>query len=276
MPDFNTKKNVLITGASSGIGLELAKLFAQNGFRPILVARRRQKLTQLAQEIESNFHQQAVVLTRDLSRPKAPREIFEALQMQNLPVDILVNNAGFGALGQFVSADTDKIERMIQVNVTALTILTRLFLPGMLKRGYGKILNVASTAAFQPGPEMAVYYATKAFVLNFSEAISYELKNTPVTVTALCPGPTRSEFQSVADMGEALVGRIGLMSAEKVARIGYRALFRGKHVVIPGLLNRSGAWLSRHAPRRWVMVFIQRLQENRNPNDSDPPTLQVE
>ncbi|NOY78672.1 MAG: SDR family oxidoreductase [Calditrichaeota bacterium] len=259
-----SKRNVLITGASSGIGLELAAVFAENGFNLILVARREEKLRAAAERFQSAYGIEVTLLVKDLFRSEAVQEMAEELRAWNISVDILVNNAGLGALGPFYKMDPEKIVEMIQVNVTALTRLTRQFLPDMLERGYGKILNVSSTAAFQPGPLMAVYYATKAFVLNFSEAISHELKGTPVTVTALCPGPTASEFQKKAGMKNALVGRVGLMSSQRVAEIGYRGLMKGKRVVIPGFPNRLGAWFAKHAPRPWVMTFIRWIQENRD------------
>ena len=257
-------KNVLITGASSGIGLELAKIFAQNGFNLILIARREERLRAAAAQLQSGYGSEVTLLVKDLFRKGAAQEIVDELRAWNLPVDILVNNAGFGALGAFHKMEPEKIFGMIQLNVTVLTLLTRLFLPDMLKRGYGKILNVASTAAFQPGPMMAVYYATKAFVLNFSEAITHELKGTCITVTTLCPGPTTSEFQKVAEMKDALVARTGLMSAERVAKIGYRSLMKGKRVVIPGFRNRLGTWFSKYSPRSWVIAFIHWIQESQN------------
>ncbi len=263
MTNEQSEKNVLVTGASSGIGYELAKLFAQNGFNLILVARREERLRAISEEFKSAYRSKVALVFKDLSRANAPQEIYEELRARNVPVDILVNNAGFGALGAFHELDSEKILGMIQVNITALTLLTRLFLPDMFKRRYGKILNVSSTAAFQPVPMMAVYYATKAFVLNFSEAISYELRKTGVTVTALCPGPTRSEFQEVSGIRDALVVRAGLMSAEKVAKIGYRGLMKGRRVVIPGSLNRAGVWFSKYLPRPWIIAFISWIQKNR-------------
>lgn len=193
----------LITGASSGIGLELATLFARNGNHVVLVARSEDKLKALAVELEKQFGVKALVLALDLSNPENSRQVFEYCMQQNIWIDYLVNNAGFGDFGFFVESDWDKQLRMINVNITTLTWLTRLFLPGMVGRGFGKIMNVASTAAFQPGPTMSVYYATKSYVLSFSEAISNELKGSGVSVTALCPGATESGFQEASALGES-------------------------------------------------------------------------
>src|SRR5688572_15971808 len=227
----------LITGASSGIGLDLAHLFAQDGHDVVLVARSEDKLRELATELERKHKIAAHVIVADLTRQDAPQQVFERAPA----VDILVNNAGFGTSGKFAEADLRTELEMIQVNVTALTYLTKLFLTPMLQRGHGRILNVASTAAFQPGPLMAVYYATKAYVLSFSEAIAEELRGTGVTVTVLCPGPTATGFQKNANLGsETLLKVMRPVSSMSVARAGYRALMRGQRVVIPGVKNKIG------------------------------------
>src|SRR5438128_1555599 len=203
--------NALITGASSGIGLELAKLFARDEHDVVLVARRADKLKQLAAQLGSAHNIRATVIPADLADPAAPEEIFRALRAADVELDVLVNNAGFGVTGPFLATDAAAELRMIQVNVTALTHLTKLFLPGMLGRGAGRVLNVASTAGFQPGPLMAVYYATKAYVISFSDALAEELRGTGVTVTCLCPGPTKTGFQEAAHMDGVRIFKLPLV-----------------------------------------------------------------
>jgi hypothetical protein len=255
-----TRKTALVTGASSGIGLELARQFAANGFDLVLVARSKDKLESLAAEIGTTHGVNVRVEPRDLSQPDAPRSLADALGGAGITVDALVNNAGFATYGPFHENERSGELSMIQVNVMALTELTHLLVPGMVERGYGRVLNVASTASFQPGPLMAGYFATKAFVLHFSEAIATELEGTGVTVTALCPGPTASGFQSRANMEDAKLVQSGLMSSEKVAAIGYRALMRGKRVVVPGLSNRLGTLAPRFLPRKLVAKVVGNLQ----------------
>lgn len=250
----------LITGASSGIGLDLAHLFAQDGHDVVLVARSEDKLRELATELERKHKIVAHVIVADLTRPAAPQQILERAPA----VDILVNNAGFGTSGKFTDADLRTELEMIQVNVTALTQLTKLFLTPMLERGHGRILNVASTAAFQPGPLMAVYYATKAYVLSFSEAIAEELRGTGVSVTVLCPGPTATGFQKNANLGsETLLKVMRPVSSMSVARAGYRALMRGQRVVIPGVKNKIGVQSIRLTPRLLATRVVRALQERR-------------
>ena len=250
---------VLVTGASSGIGLELAKCFAEEGCRLILVARKRNALQELADELRHKHKTQSEVLPADLAEPGTPARIFEHLQTNGTKVDVLVNNAGFGAHGQFAELPLERQLSMIQVNVTALVHLTRLFLPGMIQRKRGGILNVASTAAFQPGPGMAVYYASKAFVLSFTEAIAEEVKGTGVVATAVCPGPTATNFGEAANAKFSHGFMKSMMSAESVAQIGHRA-FRKKRVVsITGFRNQLLASSVRLAPRvvvRKIAKFI--------------------
>ena len=197
-----SKETALVTGASSGIGLELARLFAADKSNLILVARSRDKLERLAEELQRDHNADVVVLPKDLTDPSAPRAIFDQLTGQNIDVDVVVNNAGFGSVGSVADLPLDRQLNMIQVNVTTLTYLTRLFLPGMIERGRGGILNVGSTAGFQPGPNMAVYYATKAFVLSFTEALAEELAGLEINVTCLAPGATENRFRSRLGHGE--------------------------------------------------------------------------
>lgn len=257
------KETALITGASSGIGLDLAHLFARDGYNVILVARSEEKLRQLARDLEQHHHVTASVVVADLARPEAPREVFERVRALG-QIDFLVNNAGYGLGGKFIETNLQMELDMIQVNISALTHLTKLFLPGMVARGQGRVLNVASTAAFQPGPLMAVYYATKAYVLSFSEAIAEECSGTGVTVTALCPGPTDTGFAAAADLTNVrLFNLMKPMSSMDVARVGYQAMLRGKRVVISGFANKLSAQSVRVTPRVIVTKIVKRLQQSR-------------
>ncbi|MBD2593628.1 short-chain dehydrogenase [Nostoc sp. MBR 210] len=258
------KKTALITGASGGIGYEFVKLFAQDKYNLVLVARNEQKLHQIAAELRTNFRIDVKVIAKDLANPAAPEEIFAELQQASIKVDILINNAGFASYGLFNETDLTAELQMLQVNVMCLTHLTKLFLKDMVKQGYGKILNLASTAAFQPGPLMAVYYASKAYVLSFSEAIANELEGTGVSVTALCPGPTESGFQKRAAMEDSkLVSGQKIMDAETVAKIGYDALFDNKTVVVPGLKNKLLSESVRFTPRKLVTKIVRSMQESK-------------
>jgi short-subunit dehydrogenase len=258
---------VLITGASSGIGLELAREFAAHRHDLILVARNEEKLRALARELES-LGVRAYVVAADLSKPSSPRTIVDGIgaldRSRRLEVDVLVNNAGYGLYGPFLETSLETELEMIQVNIVALTELTKRLLPGMVERRRGKILNLASTASFLPGPLMAVYYATKAYVLSFSEAIATELEGTGVTVTALCPGPTASGFQAAARLQESkLVAGRKLPTAAEVARFGYQATMAGRAVAVPGFSNKLTSQLHRFFPRSAVRKTVQRVQERR-------------
>ena len=253
-------KTALVTGASTGIGYELCRLLAKDGYALFLVARNGAKLAEVAAEMEKAGSPKATVIASDLSRGAGVAQVVDALGT-TVP-DILINNAGFGMLGDFAESDLATQLEMIQLNVTSLVELTHRLLPGMLQRGNGRILNVASTAAFQPGPRMAIYYATKSFVLHFSEAIAEELRKTGVSVTVLCPGPTDTEFQGRAKMTETKLFKGGLkvMSSPEVAKIGYQALMEGKTVSIAGLGNRLGMEALRLAPRSMVRKMVYKLQ----------------
>lgn len=252
----------LITGASSGIGFDLANIFAREGHDVVLVARSEARLRELAAELETSHKITARVVVADLARPDAPQQVFDAVK--DLTVDFLVNNAGYGVAGKFIETDLKAELEMIQVNVTALTHLTKLFLPAMVARGRGRVLNVASTASFQPGPLMAVYYATKAYVLFFSEAIAEELRETGVTVTALCPGPTATGFQSTADINDLrLLSVLKPRSSRAVAEAGYKAMMRGKRVIVTGAMNKLLAQSIRVSPRALVTKITRKLQEKR-------------
>lgn len=255
-------KTALITGASSGIGYELAKCFARDGTNLVLVARDEARLNQVAAELRSPTVS-VKVLPADLARVVAPSEILDATRAANIDIDYLVNNAGFGFSGFFAESDLRADLDMLQVNMVALMHLTRVYLPGMRQRGSGGVLNVASTAAFQPGPLMALYYASKAFVLSLTEAIAEELQGTGVTATALCPGPTATDFQRRAKIENARLvkAKFATMTARQVAEIGYRGFLEGKVIVIPGLLNKIGAQSVRISPRSMVRKVTRKLQE---------------
>jgi uncharacterized protein len=252
-----TTETVLITGASSGIGLELAKCFAADGCRLILVARSTLALEKLAAELRRENKIEAIVLTADLSLCQTPEQIFSELSAQKISVDILVNNAGFGLHGAFAELSLQRQLEMLQVNITALTELAGLFLPGMIGRRRGGVLNVGSVAGFLPGPSMAVYYATKAFVLSFTEALAEELAGTGLTVTVLCPGPTETNFGQVARGQKLRRIQTSKMSAETVARRGHRAYRNGKAVAVPGFRNNFLIFLTRIMPRRFVRRLVK-------------------
>lgn len=248
---MNSKKTVLITGASSGLGLEFAKLFAEDFYDLILVARNKEKLEQVVKELTSE-KVKVTVLVKDLADPKSPQEIFTKLQQDKIEIDVLINNAGFASHGKFAELDEKNEMEEVQVNVVTLTHLTKLFLSKMVERGEGKILNIASTAAFVPGPLMAVYFATKAYVLSFSEALSEELVGTGVTLSVLCPGPTKTGFQKRGHMQNATLPNSHVMEAKEVVKIGYAGLMQGKTVIIPGLRNKLLTFGTRLAPRSIV------------------------
>jgi hypothetical protein len=254
-------KTALITGASGGIGYELSKLFAADGYNLVLVARSQDKLDQAAAELGGRHAVGVAVLAVDLGDPAAPEEIMATLQAQAITVDALVNNAGFGVHGPFAQSDWAEELAMLQVNVVALTRLTKLLLPGMIERGWGRVLNVGSTGSFAPAPLMAVYGASKAYVLSFSEALGEELRGTGVSVTALCPGVTRTGFQARAGVGDTRYVHSGAMSARQVAEIGYRALLRGRPVVVPGVSNSALIFLARFMPRGLATRIAHRMME---------------
>jgi short-subunit dehydrogenase len=254
----------LITGASSGIGLELARVFAANNHNLILVARSTDKLEELKTEIEKNSEVVAEVISADLSTPDSADKLFETIKSKNLHVDILVNNAGFGDHGNFLKSEPKRNDDMIVLNILTLTKLTRLFLPEMVNNKYGKILNVASTAAFQPGPLMSVYYATKAFVLSFSEGLHEELIDTGVTVTALCPGPTESNFMKVANASDMkLLSTMSIPTSRDVAEYGYKALMNEEVVAVHGVLNTILSKTTNVVPRFLLRKVVKRLQSKR-------------
>jgi hypothetical protein len=250
----------LVTGASGGIGRELATRLARDGHDLVVVARSEEKLIELGNRLQNDYGVTVTVVVKDLADPDSPAEIQSALDDRDIEIDILVNNAGFATYGRFLDTDLDTERDELQVNVVAVTELTKRFLPGMVERGEGKVLNVASTAAFQPGPLMAVYYASKAYVLSFSEALTTELDGTGVSVTALCPGPTDTGFQSRADMGASKLVQGGLQDPAEVARAGYRGMQAGEAVVVPGVRNKLLTVAVRLLPRSVVRSMVKRAQ----------------
>jgi short-subunit dehydrogenase len=255
-----TRPLALVTGASSGIGRDLAREFAKDGHDLVLSARTLAPMQALAADLERHGAN-SVVIPADLGVSGGARELVTAIAARGLEVDVLVNNAGLGGIGRFDQMDTQRVSDMLQVNVVALTELTRLLLPGMIARGHGRVLLVGSTASFQPGPRMAVYFATKAYVLSFGEALAYELRATGVTVTTLCPGATATNFFKAAGANDIALGPT--MSAADVARLGYRALKAGRRVVVAGLLNRILAVAARLAPHSITLPATAALMSRR-------------
>lgn len=253
-------RTALITGASSGIGLELAHVLADEKSDLILVARNKEKLLALAEELKRNNAINVKVIAKDLTKPEEVAALIDEVKNDN--IQYLINNAGFGYFGAYHECDWKTTQDMMELNMTTLAHLTHSLLPKMIEKGSGKILNVASVAGFLPGPNMAVYYATKAFVLHFSEAIAQELKGSGVTVTALCPGPTQSQFMDVSGMAQSkLVKGRKLPTSKQVAEYGYKAMMRGQHVAVHGWGNFVLSVLPRLFPRRltnWVVGLIQK------------------
>ncbi len=253
----------LVTGASGGIGMEIARVLSREGYRVVLVARRREELERLAAELGN-----ALVCTADLTKREAADDVLAWCVKEKLEIDVLVNNAGFGSAGFFADLDTKRELDMVQVNCGALVHFTRLFLTPMLARKRGRILNVGSTAGFQPGPFMAVYYATKAFVNSFSEALSVELQGTGVSCTVLCPGPTETGFVAAAKMeGSALFKMLAVSNAKSVAEDGVRGMLRGKAIVVPGVTNKLAIQANRVSPRALVRAMTGRMNRVRKHQD---------
>lgn len=251
----------LITGASGGLGEAFAWLCAQDGMNLVLVARNTEKLEEIAKAIKEKHRVTVTVLPYDLSKGDAITALMQDLKSKNIHIDVLINNAGFGAYGEFAKTDFKQEKSLLAVNITALTELTKMLLPKMIERKTGCILNVASTASFQPGPLMAVYYASKAYVMNFSLALSEETRGTGVTVTCLCPGPTATGFAAHAGMMKSrLFAKTPVMNADIVAKIGYRALKQGKPLIVAGRLNAFGAFMTRFISRSFAAKLAKKVQ----------------
>jgi uncharacterized protein len=262
--DKSRHKNVLITGSADGIGYQLAYIFAKHHYNLVLIDKEAKKIQLIADEFSNKFGISVKALVKDLSICTSPEEIFTELQTAGIKIDILVNNAGIGTYGVFSETDLTQELKLLQINIVSLTHLTKLFLNDMINQGSGKILNVASVAAFQPGPLMAVYFASKAYVLSFSEAIANELEGTGVTVTTLCPGPTASKFQKTAAMEESKISHVNrMMTTETVAKIGYDSLMANKTIAIPGIRNQILARSVRFAPRNIVTKIVRSMHELR-------------
>ena len=257
------QETALITGATSGIGYELSKLFAHDGYDLVLVARDRERLEKTAARLRQQKGANVTVLAGDLALPDTPDRLCAELEQKSIAIDVLVNNAGFNVYGPFTETDLQKELQMIQVNMVSLTHLTKLLLPGMVKRGRGRILNVGSTGSFVPGPLNAVYCATKAYVLSFSDAIAEELAGSGVTVTALCPGATRTEFAQRAGMERTNLFQGPLMEGATVAATGYRALMRGRRSVIAGVMNKLTIFSIKFAPRFLVAKISKKIMSSR-------------
>ncbi len=252
-------ETALITGASSGIGLELARLFAADGANLVLVARSEGKLHELADELQQKHGIEALVVPADLSDPESPQSIVDRIAEHGWLIDVLVNNAGFGEHGYFEQVPLERQMNMVQVNVASLVRLTHLLLPGMVERGKGGVLNVGSTASFVPGPTMSIYYASKAFVRSFTEAIHEELRGTPLKISCLCPGPTDTGFVKEAKLGGTTIAATAV-AVEGVASAGYRGFRRNQAVVVPGLSNKLMAFSVRLTPRWLVRRIVTSIQ----------------
>jgi short-subunit dehydrogenase len=253
-------KTALITGASSGIGYELAKIHASKGGNLVLIARSKAKLDELKNELEKQYKISVYTIGKDLSLPNAAQEVYNETITQQIKVDYLINNAGFGTFGLFPISDWEKEQQMINLNITALCQFTKLYVKDMVKSKSGKIMNVASTAAFQPCPTMAVYGATKAYALSFSEAVNNEVRDKGVTVTALCPGATASGFQAAANMADSkLFKNKKLPTSKEVAKYGYEAMLKGKPVAIHGIMNYLMANAVRFTPRALVVMMARKI-----------------
>lgn len=255
-------KTALITGASTGIGKELAKIHAEKGGNLIIVARSESKLAQLKKELEEKYNIKVVVITKDLSDLNAPQEIYNEVKQEEIEIDYLINNAGFGALGKFHELNLARQISMINLNVTSLTALTHLFLPDFVKRNHGKILNTSSTASFMPGPLQAVYFATKAYVTFFSNALSEELHDTNITVTNLMPGATESEFGAISGMDKTEMFK-KTATANSVALDGYNGMLNGKLDVVSGLKTMEKVMIAMipFMPKKMVLKQIRQMQE---------------
>lgn len=254
------RKTALITGASSGLGLEFARIYAREGYDLIVVARSEGKLYKLKNELENAHGCHVHVLTQDLSRPDAAYEIYNATLEQHLTVDALVNNAGFGDFGHFWEVDAQRQNDLLQVNIMTLVQLTRYFLPGMVVRGHGSVLNLSSVAAFSAGPGMSLYYASKAFVRSFSEAVAEEVRRTGVTVTALCPGPTTTGFEQAAQMkGSHMFSMFKPASARAVAEAGFRAAQKGKALCYYGWPTHAVNIAAHLLPRSVLRKFMKKV-----------------
>ncbi|MEC0666616.1 SDR family oxidoreductase [Priestia flexa] len=253
------KGYALITGASGGIGRQLAYHFAEDGYSLVLVARSKEKLEELKKELENNYSISVLISIKDLSKQKEALKLYDEIKQQRITVQFLVNNAGFGLYGTFIETSWAEEADMIDLNIKTLTYLTKLFLPEMVERNQGRILNIASVASFLPGPLMAVYYATKAYVLSFTEALENELKDTNITISALCPGPTKTGFSDRANLSSSKLFESGALHVEDVAKVCYEQFMRGKTIIILGA--KVATMLPRFFPRKLITKVVRSMQE---------------
>jgi uncharacterized protein len=255
------KGYALITGASGGIGRQLAYHFAEDGYSLVLVARSKENLEELKKELENNYSISVLISIKDLSKQEEALKLYDEIKQQRITVQFLVNNAGFGLYGTFIETSWAEEADMIDLNIKTLTYLTKLFLPEMVERNEGRILNIASVASFLPGPLMAVYYATKAYVLSFTEALENELKDTNITISALCPGPTKTGFSDRANLSSSKLFESGALHVEDVAKVGYEQFMRGKTIIIPGAKFKVATMLPRFFPRKLITKVVRSMQE---------------
>jgi hypothetical protein len=261
------KKTALITGASSGIGAEFAKIFAQNNYNLVLIARSEDVLNKIKKEIETKYGVRVWIVVADLTLADSPQQIFNFTKKENIVIDYLINNAGFGDFGYFHQSNWQKQQEMINLNITSLCNLCYLFGNEMANRKSGKILNVASVASFMPGPLMSIYYATKSFVLSFSEALNNELSDFGVTVTVLCPGPVNTNFVEASNLKQSKLFKIiKPVEAFSVAYYGFKMMMKGKTIAIYGINNRLLIFLLRFVPRNWVVKAVRLIQNRKESN----------
>lgn len=254
-------KTVLITGATSGFGYEFSKNFASNGYDCVIIARNKRNLNKVSDELKSNYNVSVTTISKDLSKPKSPFEIYNELKRKNISIDVLVNNAGFGTFGPFNGTVIEDEYELITLNALAPAMMMKLFLPGMIKRNEGKILNIGSLTSFQPCPYMANYGASKSFILALSESVSSELSGTNVTVSVLCPGVVITGFQKRAKSLNAAINKGKHLDASTVAMIGYRGLMKGKVIIIPDVGSKIQSKLSRFFPRSIVRSIVKKMME---------------
>ena len=276
MHNLKYKKTALVTGAASGLGFEFSLLLAKDSYNLILVDIDAKKLAYAKKYIQKIYDVNVKILEKDLCKPNIAQEIFD--YVEEIPIDILINNAGFGLFGAFSDTKWQRESEMLNLHINTLTQLTKLILKGMVERDNGKILNISSLAAFLPGPLMAIYYASKAYILSFSQAIANELKGTGVTVTALCPGQTKTAFQEVVSGTSSSNNKevFNMACPIEVAKYGYAAMLKGKTVAIPGRFNKFLATLSRFVPRKMTTSIVRKIQEkNRNEEIIKTPKLMV-
>lgn len=262
MSEILKGKWALVTGASSGLGVDFARELGAMGCHLILVARREDRLRQVADELGAQYGIQTMIITADLSKPEVPQKIYDQLKAEGKQVDVLINNAGFGLYGEFIKLDWEREKNMLELDILTVVALTKLFLSEMVPRNFGFVLQVASIGAYQPSPLYATYSAAKSFVLNFSEAVNYELRGTNVKISVLSPGVTRTEFLQVSGQTPTLYQRLAMMESPAVVKIGIKAMLAGRPSVVPGMMNASTIFLNRLMPRRMAAAITHLLMRS--------------